>query len=91
MRVVERTEDMSRRGRLRLIQQDDGDIIVAVQSEQDGLLQPGDSVEFCTGFGGGGRSPKTHAALLALMEAIKQDNIDSPAKKPNDGLWPMSE
>lgn len=91
MRVVERNEDMSKRGRLRLIQQDDGDIIVAVQSEQDGLLQPGDSVEFCAGFGGGGKSPRTFEALHALMEAIRLDNVESPSRKPNDGLWPMSE
>lgn len=91
MRVVERNEDMSTRGRLRLIQQDDGDIIVAVQSMENGLLQPGDSVKFCTAVGGGCQSPKTFAALHALMEAIRQDNLDNPNKKPNDGMWSMAE
>lgn len=65
MKKVERLEDMSVRGRMRITQQDDSDIIVAVQSERDGLLQPGDSVEFCTIGTGGGRSPRTHAALRA--------------------------
>jgi len=91
MRVVERIEDMSSRGRLRLIQQDDGDIIVAVQSMENGLLQPGDSVEFCAGFGGGGKSPHTMAALFKLMEAMKLDNNESPVKKPTDDLWPIEE
>jgi uncharacterized protein (DUF849 family) len=91
MKVVERIEDMSRRGRLRLIQQDDGDIIVAVQSMHDGLLEPGDSVEFCTGFGGGGKSPHTFNALHALMEAIRKDNLEHPSKKPTDNLWELSE
>jgi len=75
MKTVERLEDMSSRGRLRIHQQDDGDIIVAVQSESDGLLQPGDSVEFCAPFSGGGRSPRTLAALKALMVAMEEDNI----------------
>ena len=70
-KVVERLEDMSRIGRLRLIKQDDGDIIVAVQSEQDGVLQSGDSVEFCTS---GGRSPNTLKALNELIKAMALDN-----------------
>jgi flavin-dependent dehydrogenase len=91
MRVVERLEDMSPRGRLRIIQQDDGDIIVAVQSMEEGLLGIGDSVEFCSGFGGGGKSPHTRQALLALMEAIKLDNLENPSRKPSDGLWKIEE
>ena len=87
MKVQERLEDMSSRGRLRLIEQDDGDIIVAVQSMDNGFLQPGDSVEFCALFSGGGGSPKTLDALRALMDAMRQDNIDSPRKRPSDDLW----
>ncbi len=82
MRKAERLEDMSPRGRLRLIRQDDGDIVVAVQSERDGMLQPGDSVEFCTIGTGGGRSRHTHAALLALMEAMRRDNAEEPCRAP---------
>lgn len=91
MKVVERIEDMSSRGRLRVIQQDDGDIIVAVQSMEDGCLQNGDSVEFCTGFSGGGKSPNTLNALYALMDAIKKDNLEHPVKKPTYGLWKLSD
>jgi hypothetical protein len=83
MKVVERIEDMSVRGRLRIIQQDDGDIIVAVQSERDGLLQPGDSVEFCTIGTGGGRSPRTLNALRALMAAMEGDNAEYGVVAPN--------
>lgn len=86
MIVVERLEDMSSRGRLRLIQQEDGDIIVAVQSMENGLLQIGDSVEFCSGVAGGGKSPNTMEALIALMEAMRLDNIQYPSKKPTDGF-----
>lgn len=82
MRKVERLEDMSRRGKLRIIRQDDGDIIVAVQSEKDGMLQPGDSVEFCTIGTGGGRSRHTHAALLELMAAMERDNAEEPCRAP---------
>jgi len=86
MEFVERIEDMSSRGLLRLIKQEDGDIIIAIQSMENGLLQIGDSVEFCSGFAGGGRSPNTMNALNALMEAMRLDNIEHPCKKPTDGL-----
>ncbi len=78
MREAERFEDMSRRGRLRVLQQDDGDMIVEVvedldsQSPSAGLSA---SVEFCTS---GGKSPKTRAALLNLMLAMAEDNAARP-------------
>jgi len=81
VKKIERLEDMSPRGRLRLTRQD-GDIIVAVQSDKDGLLQPGDSVEFCSIGIGGGRSRHTYAALLALMEAMERDNAEEPCRAP---------
>ena len=83
MRRVERLEDMSVRGRLRLLQQEDGDIIVAVQSEKNGMLQIGDAVEFCTTGMGGGKSPRTLAALRALMVAMEEDNKAEPMRSPN--------
>lgn len=72
--VVERFEDMSPRGRLRLLQQDDGDILICVISDPNGPdegVSP--SVEFCTS---GGKSPKTLVALKALMLAMAEDNLD---------------
>jgi hypothetical protein len=83
-RTVDRNEDMSARGRLRLIQQEDGDIIVAVQPEEKGLIQSGASVEFCVPGAGGGRSSHTLAALRALMDAMERDNQERPIGKAED-------
>jgi len=69
-RMVERTEDMSRLGKIRLIQQKDGDITVAVYEEWGGLVSPGSEVKFCNS---GGHSPNTLRALRDLMDAIEQD------------------
>lgn len=78
-REATRIEDMSAKGRLRLIQQTDGDIIVGVQSQcWNGLVGSGDSVEFCVPGAGGGRSSHTLAALRALMDAIDADNAERP-------------
>jgi hypothetical protein len=77
-RMVTRIEDMSARGRLRLIQQTDGDIIVSVQPEENGLVQSGAAVEFCVPGAGGGRSTHTLAALRALMDAMELDNCERP-------------
>ena len=76
MRVAERFEDMSQRGRLRVLQQDDGDIIVCAMTDPNcpNGFQMAD-VEFCTS---GGKSPKTLAALRALMQAMAEDNADRP-------------
>ncbi|MBU2765810.1 hypothetical protein HAP94_06270 [Acidithiobacillus ferrivorans] len=71
---VERGEDMSTTGRLRLMRQEDGDMCVAVIDERGRVA----SVEFCTPLRGGGRSPRTFAALRALAQAIVEDNADVP-------------
>lgn len=75
---VKRLEDMSAVGRLHLMLDGDGDVIVAVHSQIHGeLISNGDNVEFCTiGIGGGG-SPRTYKALRNLMEAMDADNKDS--------------
>lgn len=77
-RVVKRNEDMSPRGHLKLLIQDDGDIIVSVYPEENGLIQMGGSVEFCAIGSGGGRSIHTIAALRALAEAMELDNKERP-------------
>jgi hypothetical protein len=80
-RVVERVEDMSPVGRLQVLQQDDGDIIVSVSEDiGDGLRGPWASVEFCIPGTGGGHSPRTHAALLELMRAMAQDERESGSR-----------
>jgi hypothetical protein len=40
----------------------------------------GASIEFCTPGAGGGASPATRMALIALMLAIEQDNAQRPDK-----------
>jgi hypothetical protein len=76
--IVERLEDMSPRGFLRLIKQDDGDIIIGVgQCDHDGLIEKVASVEFCTVSAGGGASPRVRAALIQLMGAMAEDNLSS--------------
>jgi hypothetical protein len=71
-----RKEDMSQNGRLRLIKQQDGDICVAAISEDGSMV----GLEFCTPISGGGKSPKTLAALNALAIAILEDNKDDPSR-----------
>jgi hypothetical protein len=77
---VKRYEEMSPRGKLMIHQQDDGDVIVAVIADPD-EKRLGSSVcmsaEFCT-YAGGGRSPNTRMAIIALMEAIEKDNKENP-------------
>lgn len=74
MKMAERFEDMSPRGRLRVLQQDDGDMIVGVIEDLEsgsgcaGLMA---SVEFCVS---GGKSPKVLNALRTLMDAIAEEN-----------------
>lgn len=79
---VERIEDMSPDGKLSVLRQPDGDIIVNVRpskGDRDYGGSPfGVSVEFCAPGAGGGRSPHTLRALRDLMEAIEKDNAESP-------------
>lgn len=79
VRIITRREDMSPRGMLRLIFQDDGDVIVAIDPDpsEHGFMRDR-SVEFCSVGGGGGRSRHTIEALRALGEAMKRDNAENP-------------
>jgi hypothetical protein len=81
LEVVERFEDMSPRGRLKLVRQPDGDVIVVAipDPEQRNCMNAmGAMVEFCTPCAGGGQSPRTLAALRALYEAMELDNRENP-------------
>ncbi len=71
-KLLERLEDMSVNGRLRLWLQDDGDVIVAIMQDNGKMTD----VEFCTPGAGGGGSPRTWAALRQLAVAMKEDNDD---------------
>lgn len=70
----ERFEDMSPTGKLSLMIQDDGDVIVTIwpDSKVEDSLQHV-YVEFCT-YSGGGQSPRVRKALMVLAEAIRRDN-----------------
>lgn len=70
--IIERPEDMSQRGKLRLLIQRDGDVIIAVQDDSGHMLD----IEFCTPGTGGGRSPETWKALHILANAMRADNGD---------------
>ena len=82
--IVERFEDMSPRGVLQVIIQEDGDVIVCgiPGSLEDfntrGLYQ---SAEFCTIGAGGGQSPHTRQALLDLFRAMELDNKEHPQNR----------
>lgn len=73
---VVRKEDMSANGRLSLLREEDGDICGAI-IEDDGSST---DIQFCVPGTGGGRSPKTLAALHQLALAMLEDNRADPAR-----------
>lgn len=75
-RFIVRKEDMSVSGRLRLLRQEDGDMCVAVIDDEGNQA----AVEFCMPVSGGGKSPKTLAALRALALAMMEDNEHDPSR-----------
>ena len=56
-------------GQLRVLLDSDNDVIVAIWPKGE----PSASVEFCTPGAGGGKSPETREALIALMCAMERD------------------
>lgn len=68
-RDTARLEDMSPNGHLRVTLDSCGDAIVEVFNGEDFAR-----VEFCSPGSGGGQSPRTRQALIALMVAIEEDN-----------------
>lgn len=74
-RDVGRIGDMSLSASLRLGLDAENDVYVAVTDER-GM----GSVEFCFPGSGGGKSPRTREALIALMVAIEADNADDPGR-----------
>lgn len=77
-RDVGRYGDMSPTAHLRVGLDSDSDVYVSVWVEEGGA-----SVEFCTPGAGGGCSPATRTALIALMLAMEQDNT----KRPDKDWW----
>ena len=82
IRQCTRLDDMHPRRGIRVSQDQDGDVHIAILQDGDILLgcdQNGDLIaskaEFVLG-GGGGRSPHTTNALRELMDAIDRDNAE---------------
>ena len=71
----ERHEDMSPDGMLAVMKQEDGDLILEIR-KIDPITRKFQwvEVEFCTVGSGGGKSPHTRKALVALALAIEKDN-----------------
>jgi hypothetical protein len=57
---------------------------IVLDSDNDVCVEAWGSLEFCNGGGGGGQSPNTRAALIALMAAMEQDNAEKPRMQ-----WPQ--
>ncbi|ELG7182202.1 TPA: hypothetical protein ACP3ZG_001698 [Pseudomonas aeruginosa] len=72
---VGRFGDMSKAAHLRVGLDADNDVYVSVYDEEGGAV-----VEFNTSFSGGGKSPRTREALIALMIAIEEDNAAEPSR-----------
>ena len=77
----ERKEDMSAKGKLIIMIEPNGDVSVLVEPDnsEKGFTSGPAEVEFCSIFGGGGRSPHTLEALYKLAVAIDKDNQESNA------------
>ena len=72
-REVARIGDMAQHDALRVGLDGDGDVYISTTNPLGG-------VEFCTTGSGGGKSPRTHEALIALMVAIEADNAATPSR-----------
>jgi len=64
-------EDMSPDGKLTVFMQEDGDVLLRINSPSK---EEAATVEFC-GYGGGGKSPKVREALIKLADAIEETNL----------------
>lgn len=77
---------MVEQGFLRLIRKEDGDIIVVVGEGNDrGDITSVSTVQFYTPMSGGGGSSRTWFALVQLMAAMAEDNLDpyQDGRKPD--------
>ena len=74
-REAARIGDMHQRDAIRVGFDGDNDVHISVSAQT-----PFGSVEFCTPSTGGGKSPRTREALIALMVAIEQDNAEDPSR-----------
>ena len=75
-RDVGRIGDMSKVASLRVGLDADSDVYVCIHGEAGS-----GSVEFCVSGSGGGKSPRTRAALISLMVAMEADNAETPSRE----------
>lgn len=73
--LIERPEDMSPDGRLSVFRDSEGDVHVRVIPPMDRSHDYAPSVEFVVHCQ---RSPRTVAALIELMNAMRLDNEERP-------------
>jgi hypothetical protein len=78
-RAVQRPGDMGL-STLRVLFDSDNDVIVEVVEGDTAATFRRASIEFCNGLGGGGKSPRTREALIALMVAMESD-AEPPMEK----------
>lgn len=79
--AIGRLEDMSPDGLLSVYMQDDGDMCLMIAQSQPYPATA--TLEFCSPGSGGGKSPATHKALMALAYAMEQDNNDNACQMRN--------
>jgi len=89
-RDVGRIGDMSQSASLRVGLDADNDVYLTV-CDDDGSA----ALEFCCPGSGGGKSPRTREALIALMVAMEADNAETPSRdwwalrrRPNTKVQP---
>lgn len=80
----ERAGDMDPNGFLRVLVEEDGDVIVAVCGTGLSDERRVTSTQFCTIGAGGGRSPTVLRALRDLIRAIQLDNLERPIAPAKD-------
>ncbi|MTJ93897.1 MAG: hypothetical protein F8N36_13720 [Desulfovibrio sp.] len=76
--MADRTEDMGTVKRLKVIRDNEGDVVVSIVTGRgmplhEEATESDAAVEFCNS---GGRSPRTFRALLALLNAMEEDEND---------------
>lgn len=72
---VGRYGDMSPHAFLRITFDADRDVCLCI-GDENGMTD----MEFCDSGSGGGKSPRTRQALIALMVAIEEDNAEYPQR-----------
>lgn len=74
-RVVGRIADMNPKAHLRVCLDEDDDLFLGVWDARGMAV-----ISFITPGPGGGKSPRTRSALIALMDAIEADNAEDPGR-----------